>query len=96
VQPHAAASGLDAGGAAVRVRAPDPLERQVGEKLGELLGGVRAEHGLHPLLVLVQLQVALGECLAEAFCRPLSVAVTGAGGHELSVHFVPFQRCEWL
>jgi hypothetical protein len=81
--------------APARVGTPDAIERQIREELLQLPGGMRLERGLHPLLVLVQLQVALREPLAQARGRLLPVAVAGAVGGELRVHIrCPFRRCE--
>jgi hypothetical protein len=47
------------------------------------------ERRLHPLFVLVQLEVALRERVAQVRGRLLPVAVAGAVGYELVVHFLP-------
>lgn len=77
---HSATSRGAAGGAPAGIVTPDVVERQVGDKFAEFLGGVRLESRLQPLVVLVDLQVALGEGLAEQVGGLLPVAGAGEGG----------------
>lgn len=90
MRAHSTAGRGEAGGAAARVVAPDAIERQVRDEVAQALGGVRLEHRLQPLVVLVHLQVSLGERLTEQIGRLFPVV--GAGerrcGFQQIRHFV--------
>ena len=86
---HTAARGCPPGGSAARVVAPQLGQRQIGDELSQLGGGVCGECGLQPGLVLAHLEVALSQRRPELVRGLLPLAVAGPdgrsgwGGHEV-------------
>ena len=75
---------------APRVVAPQLGQRQVGDELAELRGGVGAERGLEPGLVLVHREVTLRQRLTELVRGLLPLAVAGANrGRRLGRSWLP-------
>jgi hypothetical protein len=78
VKADAETGGAPPRGPALRIVATKLRERQVGEKPAQLIGGVRGESGLQPVLVLGHREVALCHRLAQLTRGPLAVAVAGS------------------
>lgn len=55
----------DASGTPAGIVTPDAIDREARGEFAQFFGRVRLEHRLQPLVVLVDLQVALGERLTE-------------------------------
>jgi len=84
---NTSARGGTPGFATARVVATQLGKRQVGHEQAQLGGGVCAERGLQPGLVLVHREIPLGHRLAELVGGLLALAITGPdrlcgwGGH---------------
>ena len=79
--------GSPSRGLALRIVAAELRERQVGDELAQLGGGVGGERGLQPVLVFIHREVALGQCLTQLVRGPFALAIAGSnrrggrGGH---------------